>query len=101
MKWPPTISDQARDECYEYFDRNIRELKKNPNGKVDPAADGLQNNDVDAFRHAYVSGVMVQEFSESTAEILGRLVVLATRTTICDISYLRDYYENYLVYNMI
>lgn len=73
FKFPYTLKDEARDECYEYFDKNIRELKKDSNGKVDPAADGLQNNDVDAFRHVYVSGVMTQEYSESTADILGQL----------------------------
>jgi hypothetical protein len=33
----------------------------------------LVDNDVDAFRHAYVSGVFTQEYNEQTANILGWL----------------------------
>ena len=54
---PWALKDKARDEAYEYFDKNIRQLQKDPFGKVDSSAVGLQDNDVDAFRHAYVSGV--------------------------------------------
>lgn len=73
MKLPTTYRDEARDEAYEYFDKNIRPLKKDSSGRVDPGATGLENNDVDAFRHAYVSGVFTQVYSEETADILGRL----------------------------
>jgi len=72
MKWPPTVMKEARDEAYEYFDKNIRSLTKDKNGKVDSTALGLENNDVDAFRHAYVSGVFVQVYNEKTADLLGR-----------------------------
>ncbi len=40
---------------------------------MDPRAEGLASNDVDAFRHAYVSGVFTQDYSESAARILGNL----------------------------
>lgn len=73
MKLPTIYRDEARDDAYEYFDKNIRQLKKDGNGKVDPEASGLENNDVDAFRHAYVSGVFTQVYSEETADILERL----------------------------
>ena len=73
MKLPTTYRDEARDEAYEYFDKNFRPLKKDGSGRVDPGATGLENNDVDAFRHAYVSGVFTQVYSEETADILGRL----------------------------
>ncbi|MCY4643506.1 MAG: hypothetical protein OXB88_02715 [Bacteriovoracales bacterium] len=73
MKWPSTVMKEARDEAYEYFDKNIRPLTRGKNGKIDPSAVGLENNDVDAFRHAYVSGVFIQVYNEKTADILGRL----------------------------
>lgn len=73
MKLPTTYRDEARNEAYEYFDKNIRPLKKESSGRVDSGAAGLENNDVDAFRHAYVSGVFTQVYSEETADILGRL----------------------------
>ena len=50
------LKDEALNEAYEYFDKNIRSLPKNEDGKVDQYANGLADNDVDAFRHAYVSG---------------------------------------------
>ncbi len=73
MIWPWTIKDEAQAEAYEYFDNHIRKLPKAPDGKIDGAAPGFQDNDVDAFRHAYVSGVFTQAYSESAADIFGRL----------------------------
>lgn len=73
MKDPFTLSDEARDEAYAYFDKEIRPLPKDTNGKINPFAIGLENNDIDAFRHAYVSGVFTQEYGETAADIFGRL----------------------------
>lgn len=70
---PFSLKDEARDEVYEYFDKNIRPLTKDPSGKIDPKAFGLADNDVDAFRHAYVSGVFTQVYSEETADTFGRI----------------------------
>ena len=70
---PFSLKDTARDEAYEYFDKNIRALTKDSEGKIDPTALGLADNDIDAFRHAYVSGVFTQVYSESTADIFGRI----------------------------
>lgn len=67
------VKAAALDEAYTYFDRHIRRLPKNKNGKVNDKAFGLEDNDVDAFRHAYVSGVFTQEFGETAASILGTL----------------------------
>ena len=67
------MKDEARDEGYEYFDKNIRKLSKTSDGLIDPSAKGLEDNDIDAFRHAYVSGVLTQEYNETAADILGRL----------------------------
>jgi hypothetical protein len=65
------LRDEARDEAYAYFDLHIRRLPKNAEGHIDETAHGFDDNDVDAFRHAYVSGVFTQEFSEKTANLLG------------------------------
>jgi len=73
MKDPFALKDEARDEAYAYFDKKIRSLPKDSSGKIDQFAHGLENNDVDAFRHAYVSGVFTQEYGETAADIFGRL----------------------------
>ena len=70
---PDLLLVEARDEAYEYFDKNIRNLVKSTGGKVDLAAHGLADNDVDAFRHAYVSGVFTQVYSEKIADVFGRI----------------------------
>lgn len=70
---PDLLLIEARDEAYEYFDKNIRSLNKDSNGKLDATAHGLVDNDIDAFRHAYVSGVFTQVYSEKTADIFGRI----------------------------
>lgn len=69
---PFSLKDEARDEAYEYFDKNIRPLTKDSSGKVDSRAFGLADNDVDAFRHTYVSGVFTQVYSEEAADTFGR-----------------------------
>lgn len=73
MKNPLILKDEARDEAYAYFDKKIRPLLRDASGKIDPSANGLENNDVDAFRHAYVSAVFTQEYGETSADIFGRL----------------------------
>lgn len=73
MKFITTIRDEARDEAYEYFNKNIRSLSKTRDGKVDSTVFGLENNDVDAFRHAHVSSVLTMLYGEKNADLLGRL----------------------------
>ena len=68
-----TLKNEAQSELYNWFDKEIRPLPKNPDGTIHEFADGLVDNDIDALRHAYVSGVYTLEFSEQTAEIMGRL----------------------------
>ena len=46
---------------------------KNEDGKVDQYANGLADNDVDAFRHAYVSGVFAKELGTGEAKFYGFL----------------------------
>ena len=71
--WPPNLMSEATKVAYIYFDTKIRPLPKDENGQIDATASGLVDNDVDAFRHAYVSGVFTQEYNEQTANILGWL----------------------------
>ncbi len=73
MKEPRTLRNEARAEAYDYFDKNIRPLPKDNNGKIDPSQGGFYDNDVDAFRHAYVSGVFAQEYGEKAADLFGRM----------------------------
>lgn len=68
-----TLKDEAQTELYQWFDKEIRPLPKNSDGTINEFAEGLVDNDIDALRHAYVSGVYTLEFSEQTAEMMGRL----------------------------
>ncbi len=65
------LKNEAKKEAYVYFDRNIRRLPKNKDGSIDDFAAGFDDNDVDAFRHAYVSGVFTQEYGNKVANWLG------------------------------
>lgn len=67
------LKDEALDEAYEYFDKNIDSLPKNKDGKVDHYANGLADNEVDAFRHAYVSAVFAKELGTGEAKFYGFL----------------------------
>jgi hypothetical protein len=73
MKKPWILRDEACIEGYEYFDKNIRKLPRKSDGTFNEADGAFQSNDVDAFRHAYVSGVFTMEYSELAADVLGRL----------------------------
>ena len=76
--WPPNLRDEAEMESYIYFDKYIKKLPKNPDGTINKLAPGFADNDVDAFRHAYVSGVFTQEYSENAANVLGWLNELSS-----------------------
>lgn len=73
MKEPIQLMNFSKNEAYKYFDLNIRKLPKDSSGEIDETAPGFSSNDVDAFRHAYVSGVFTQEYSEETSEIFGSI----------------------------
>lgn len=68
-----TLKEEAKIEAYEFIDRNLKKLPRSEDGSFNEFADGFADNDVDALRHAYVSGVYTMEYSEDTAEKLGRL----------------------------
>lgn len=66
------IREEAQNEAYQYFNDNIRPLPKTPDGKWDIDSGEFSNNDVDAFRHAYVSGFFTQKYNELLANFLGQ-----------------------------
>lgn len=71
-------------EAYIYFDAHVRPLPKKPDGTIDTLQRGFQGNDVDAFRHAYVSGVFTMEYNEKVALILGWLNELGVPSSTAD-----------------
>ena len=73
MKNPLKLKENAKNEGYRYFDSKIRHLPRNPNGTFNELADGFHNNDVDAFRHAYVSAIFAIEYGDRRADIFGRI----------------------------
>ncbi|MGE3611763.1 MAG: hypothetical protein AB7I27_19395 [Bacteriovoracaceae bacterium] len=68
-----TLKDEAQIQLYDWFDKEVRALPKKSDGTINPFAEGLVDNDIDALGHAFVSGVYVLEFDEQTSEIMGRL----------------------------
>ncbi len=68
-----TLKDEALVQLYIWIDKEVRPLVKKPDGAIDQYGAGLIDNDIDALRHAFISGVYTIEFSSETAEFLGRL----------------------------
>ncbi len=73
---PLSLKGEAEKEVYILIDKNIRSLPKNSDGTINSKSSELYNNDVDALRHAYVSGVYTREYGKSVAHVLGRLYEL-------------------------
>lgn len=67
------LKDQALMDLYKRLDKDLRPMPKKSDGSIDPFGLGLEDNDVDALRHAFISGVYTIEYNEGTAELLGRL----------------------------
>jgi hypothetical protein len=72
------LKDEALMDLYTRLDKDLRPMPKKPDGSIDSYGPGLEDNDVDALRHAYISGVYTIEYNEGTAELLGRLNELTT-----------------------
>ena len=68
-----SLEDEAEREVYILIDKHLRALPKNNDGIINKEAKGFQHNDVDALRHAYVSGVYTMEYNEKVAAFLGGL----------------------------
>jgi hypothetical protein len=74
MKWNPfELYFESKKEVYLLIDKNLRNLPKKSDGTIDELGGEFFDNDVDALRHSYVSGVFTQEYGETSAEIFGRL----------------------------
>lgn len=67
------LMKEARLEVYKLIDQHYKPMPKKEDGSIDEYAKGLANNDIDALRHAFVSGVYTMEYGETTADLLGRL----------------------------
>ena len=67
------ILKEAENKAYLYIHKNIRPLPKTAEGNWDFKTGEFINNDVDAFRHAYVSGILTQLFNVAAANILGQI----------------------------
>ena len=69
---PMRLRNEARFQCYVYFDKNIRALPKNKNGEF-IEDNTFVDSDIDAFRHACVSGIFTMRFGNRPALIFGWL----------------------------
>lgn len=67
------LKDEALMDLYKRLDKDLRPMPKKSDGSIDPYGLGLEDKDVDALRHGYISGVYTIEYSEGTAELWGRL----------------------------
>lgn len=70
---PNTLVKVLEIDSYIYFDRYVRKIPKNQDGSLNLTGLLTQSNDIDAFRHAYVSGVFAQEYGEAAAKLAGWL----------------------------
>lgn len=67
-----TLKDEAKNEIYEYIHLNFRKLPKNEDNTFKEfSTNEFIDNDVDALRHAYVSGVYTLEYNATLAQWLG------------------------------
>lgn len=67
------LKNEALLDLNKRLDKDLRPMPKKPDGSFDPYGLGLEDNDVDALRHAFISGVYTIEYNGGTAELLGRL----------------------------
>lgn len=67
------LKDEALSDLYKRLDKDLRPMPKKADGSIDRYGLGLEENDVDALRHAFISGVYTIDYNSDTAELLGRL----------------------------
>lgn len=72
------LKDEALMDLYKRLDKDLRPMPRRPDGSIDLYGLGLEDNDIDALRHAFISGVYTIEYNEGLAELLGRLNELTT-----------------------
>lgn len=51
------LKDEAFIDLYKRLDKDLRPMPKKPDGSIDLYGIGLEDNDVDALRHAFKSRV--------------------------------------------
>ena len=67
------LETETEEEAYSLIDKHLRLLPRNSDGIFNTAFKEFHHNDVDALRHAYVSGVFAMEYNAITSDMLGRL----------------------------
>ncbi len=72
------LKDEALLDLYRRLDKDLRPMPRKPDGSIDPYGIGLEGNDVDAMRHAFISGVYTLDYNASLSELLGRLQEFST-----------------------
>ncbi|MFA6238825.1 MAG: hypothetical protein WC635_15925 [Bacteriovorax sp.] len=76
MQLPDDLKEEVTAEVYNFIDKYYKKLPRNKDGRIDGIGKDFLDNDVDALRHAYASGVFTQEYGETAAEFLGVLTEL-------------------------
>ena len=72
MYWPETLRAEAQAEVYLYIDKYYKKLPK-VDGRITGIGSEFLDNDVDALRHSYASGVFTQEYGEDLANLFGQV----------------------------
>lgn len=67
------LKSKSEQEANEFFDKFVRKLPRNADHSFNKLAGGFDDNDVDAIRHAYTSGIFTQVYGEKIALILGEM----------------------------
>lgn len=67
------LKSKSEQEANEFFDKFIRKLPINADQSFNKLAGGFDDNDVDAIRHAYTSGIFTQVYGDKIALILGEM----------------------------
>lgn len=65
------LKDEAEKEAYAFIDEYYKNLPKKNDGTIDKSRFETHDNDIDALRHAYVSGVYTMEYGSLLAYLLG------------------------------
>lgn len=72
MYWPETLRAESQAEVYIYIDKYYKKLPK-VDGRITGIGSEFLDNDVDALRHSYASGVFTQEYGEALANLFGQV----------------------------
>ncbi len=67
------LKSKSEQEANDFFDKFVRKLPRNADLSFNKIAGGFDDNDVDAIRHAYTSGIFTQIYGDKIALILGEM----------------------------